>query len=124
MAHFKLFNPCVCSPFCKWGASRAGENRTLQNSEEMKLQKINKKHALDREEQRLNLIEELRTFEGKFGHWSTREYAVHSDRMLAALSAIVFLGAVLRDDEAEMKARLSHIAFNIGYRLKEGRFEE
>jgi hypothetical protein len=88
------------------------------------LRQINEKHALNREEQRLNLIEELRSFEGKFGHWSSREYATHSDRMLAALNAIVFLGAVLREDEEAMKHQLSCIAFNMGYRLKEGRFDD
>jgi hypothetical protein len=97
----------------------------LHNSEDFaELQKINQKYALDREEQRLNLIEELRTFLGKFGHWSSREYSTHKDRMLAALNAIVFLDAVLREDEEAIKHQLSAIAFHMGYRLKEGRFED
>ena len=96
----------------------------MQNSEEVELKKINQHWALVREEQRLNLIEVLRTFEGKFGNWSSREYATHSDRMLSALNAIVFLGAVLREDEETIKHQLSCIAFNMRYRLKEGRFED
>ena len=106
------------------GSKQGGGGSTLQNSEEMELKKINQRWALVREEHRLNLIEELRSFEGKFGHWSAREYAEHGNQMLAAGNAIVFLGAVLREDETEMKARLSCIAFCMGYRLLEGRFED
>src|SRR5216684_2998387 len=33
MPHFKLFSSCVCSPFRKWGASRAGEDCTLRTTQ-------------------------------------------------------------------------------------------
>ena len=99
----------------------------MQHNEEeelAELRKINEKYALDREEKRLNLIEELKAFQGKFRHWGTREFAKHRDRMLAADEAIQFIEAVLCDEEMDIKSRLEMIVFELGYRLKEGRFED
>jgi hypothetical protein len=106
------------------GSKQGGGGSTLQNSEEMELKKINQKCAIDREEQRLNLIEELATFERKFGHWGTREYVKHGDRIRAASAAIGLIEAVLRDEEMTIKTRLDMIAFELGYRMKAGRFED
>jgi hypothetical protein len=96
----------------------------LQNSEEAELKRINQKCTIDREELRLNLIVELQSFGVKFGLWSTREYAEHSDRMGAAVAALDLVNAALRGDEGWMKDRLNKIAWDMRYRLQEGRFED
>ena len=96
----------------------------MQNREEMELKKINQKCALDQEELRLNLIAEVDSFGVKFGLWSTREYAEHGDRMGAAAAALDLVKAALCGDESWMKDRLNKIAWDMTYRLQEGRFED
>src|SRR5688500_17458606 len=71
MSQFKLFSSSVCSHFHKWGASRAGEDSTLENSEHTELEaaewkRLTHECVIDREESRLNLLIQLREFIGCF----------------------------------------------------------
>ena len=106
------------------GSKQGGGESTLQDSEEKELREFNEKCAIDREELRLNLIAELDAFGVKFGLWSIREYAEHGDRMGAAAAALDLVKAALCGDEGWMKDRLNKMAWDMGYRLQEGRFED
>lgn len=80
--------------------------------------------AIEREEERLQLLEQVKDFHKNFGHWSTREYAEHGERMRAASHALGVIEAVLQDDAERMKSKLDSMAFEMGYRIVEGRFED
>ena len=79
---------------------------------------------IEREEERLKLLEQVKDFRRDFGHWSTGEYADHGDRMRAAGHAFGVIEAVLQDDGERMKRQLDSMAFEMGYRVVEGRFED
>ena len=98
------------------GSKQGGGECTLHNSEDfVELQKLNEKYAIDREEQRLNLIQELAAFQGKFGHWGTREYAEHRDMINAANHAMGLIDAVLRGNEASVISHVKNVAFAMNY---------
>jgi hypothetical protein len=80
--------------------------------------------AVEREEERLQLLEQVREFEKNFGHWSMGEYAKQGGRMRAASAALGIIEAILQDDEQKMKGKLDRAAFELGYRLQEGQFED
>ena len=79
---------------------------------------------IEREEERLQLLEQVKEFGRSFGHWSTREYAEHGDRMRAASHALGVIESVLQDDGERMKRQLESMAFEMGYRIEKGRFED
>ena len=79
---------------------------------------------IEREEERLKLLEQVKGFGRSFGHWSTREYEEHGDRMRAASHALGVIEAVLQDDGERMKRQLDSMASEMGYRVVEGRFED
>ena len=79
---------------------------------------------IEREEERLQLLEQVKEFGRGFGHWSTREYAEHGDRMRAASHALGVIESVLQDDGERMKRQLDSMAAEMGYRVVEGAFEE
>jgi hypothetical protein len=124
MPHFKLFSSRVCSHFCKWGASRAGEDRTLENSEDALFTLASAECVIDREQVRLHLLELIRKFRCNFGHWSYAEYPKHNGRVEAVERAMRVIEAILQDDAEQMILALDALAFHLGYRIKEGRFDD
>ena len=79
---------------------------------------------IEREEERLKLLEQVKEFGRSFGHWSTREYVEHGDRMRAASHALGVIESVLQDDGERMKRQLESMAAEMGYRVVEGTFED
>src|SRR6266566_5313719 len=100
-ATVQTFCPCVCSPFRKWGASRAGEERTLENSEEALFALAAAECVISREQVRLHLLELIGEFRSTFGHWSYAEYPKHNGRVEAVERAMRVIEAVLQDDEEQ-----------------------
>ena len=96
----------------------------MQTNEEVELQKINQQAALDREEQRLNLLEEIHRLAGKFGHWGTREYAEHGDLIRAGAEAFQLLDAAVRHNKSKMKESVNSIVWELGYRIEMKRFKD
>jgi hypothetical protein len=82
------------------------------------------REAIEREEERLQLLEQIKSFDTSFGHWSMREYEQHGDRMRAVKAALGVIEAALQDDGERMKQKLDRMAFEMGYRIVEGRFED
>jgi hypothetical protein len=121
---FKLCSPCVCSHFHKWGASRAGEDRTLENSDDALYAVAIAECVISREQVRLRLLELIREFRSIFGHWSYAEIPKHEGRVAAVERAMRVMDAVLEDDEEQMILGLDALAFHLGYRIKEGRFDD
>jgi hypothetical protein len=82
------------------------------------------RETIEREEERLQLLEQIKAFDKGFGHWSMREHEQHGDRMRAVQAALEVVEAALQDDEERMRQKLDQMAFEMGYRIVEGRFED
>src|SRR5919202_470794 len=78
--------------------------------------------TLEREEERLKLLEQVKAFDKDFGHWAMREHEQHGDRMRAVTAALGVIEAALQDDGERMKQKLDRIAYEMGYRIVEGQF--
>jgi len=129
MPHFKLFSSCVCSHFGKWGASRAGEDRTLENSQQTDCDAAEWKrylheYAIDCEEDRLQHLEIIAELKRSFGSRQCGTDPQKIERIRAGGRAIRLLEAILQDDEEQMILALDVLAFHLGYRIKKGRFDD
>ena len=124
MSKIKLYSSSVCSHFDKWEASRAGEESTLENSDDALYAVAVAECVISREQVRLRLLELIREFRCIFGEWSYAEIPKHEGRVEAVERAMRMIIAVLKDDEEQMILALDALAFNLGYRIKEGRFDD
>ena len=78
-------------------------------------------YAINREEERLGSLEQIRVFRRIFALWKIGQ---REDRALAGERAIRAIEAILRDDEEQMILALDALAFHLGYRIKKGRFDD
>jgi hypothetical protein len=100
------------------------ENSQHAEFEAAELKRLTHKYAVDGEEERLYLLEQIGEFGRNFGHWGIAQYPQHSDRVLAVERAMRVIEAVLQDDEEQMILALDALAFQLGYRIKKGRFDD
>jgi hypothetical protein len=106
------------------GSKQGGGGSTLQSNEDAELKKLTHQCVIDREEERLNLLERIYAFESSFSRWGTREWNRHGDRIRAGMEAGAIIEAVLQDDKQAMIKHLDQLAFELGYRIKAGRFDD
>ena len=99
------------------GGGEEDEAREEQNEEQ-------NRETIEREEERLKLLEQIKAFDKDFGHWSMREHEQHGDRMRAVTAALGVIESALQDDEERMMQKLDRMAFEMGYRIEKGRFED
>jgi hypothetical protein len=95
-----------------------------EGREEDEAREEQNRETIEREEERLRLLEQVKAFDKDFGHWSMREHEQHSDRMRAVTAALGVIEAALQDDEERMRQKLDRMAFEMGYRIEKGRFED
>ena len=95
------------------GNPEGDEEREEQNRE-----------TIEREEERLQLLEQIKGFDKSFGHWAMGEHEQHGDRMRAVKAALGVIEAALQDDGERMKRQLDSMAGEMGYRVVEGSFED
>jgi hypothetical protein len=96
----------------------------LENSEAALYALATAECVIEREQQRSQLLDRIGEFRCNFGHWSYAERSKHDGRVEAVERAIRVIEAVLEDDKEQMILALDALAFHLGYRIKQGRFDD
>jgi hypothetical protein len=118
------FLALACDLTSQVGSKQGGGGSTLENSDDALYAVAVAECVISREQVRLRLLELTQEFRSIFGHWSYAEIPKHEGRVAAVERAMRVIDAVLEDDEEQMILGLDALAFNLGYRIKEGRFDD
>jgi hypothetical protein len=99
-----------------------GYNPHEQPSEEERQER--NREAIEREEERLELLTQINDFRRDFGHWELGEGEARRSELRAVEAALDMVAAVLRGEGEVLKSKLGTAAMQLGYRVEEGAFED
>jgi len=105
-----------------------GEESTLENSQHTDVDTEEaKRHlqedAINREEARLHALEQLEQLHKIVGQLMVAQYSQQHGKVVAVGRAFKLLRAFLEDDDEMVKMTLDSLAFHLGYRIKDGAFD-